>query len=79
MDTHRAIGNQRKKDNIFTGLKDFKDLNFRFWQVSQSFDFVTGRSDREVTWTYGSNGNLRVELPFVPEVAPRDWSNGREN
>ena len=33
--------NQRKYNNIFTDLIFFfKLLNFRFWQVSQSFDYT---------------------------------------
>ena len=36
----RSIVNQRKDNNIFTGLNVFfKALNSLLWQVSQSFDF----------------------------------------
>ena len=35
-----SVVNQRKSSSIYTGLNVFfKALNFRFWQVSQSFDF----------------------------------------
>ena len=36
----QSIVNQTKNNNIFTGLNIFfKAVNFRFWQVSQSFDY----------------------------------------
>ena len=38
-ESFRSIMNQRKHNNFFTGLNVFlRALNFRFWQVSQTFD-----------------------------------------
>ena len=68
----RSIVDQRKNNNIFTGINVFfKALNFRFWQVSQSFKLselftnvhVTCKAHKPCQWKASSP--LRVVCVLI--------------